>query len=141
MIKKFREIVRLLAIYPRQRYLGLYGMHISPSARISFGAKLDKTNGKGITIGDESFVASGALVLSHDFCRRKHAETIIGKQCFIGAGSIILPGVSIGDHCIIGAGAVVTKDVPANSVVAGNPAQVIKSGIMTGKYGKLLKNT
>ena len=113
-------------------------MHISPSARISFGAKLDKTNGKGIRIGDESFVASGAMILSHDFCRGKHADTIIGKQCFIGVNSVILPGVSIGDNCIVGAGAVVTKDVPANSVVAGNPAKIIKQDVRTGRYGKLI---
>lgn len=138
MIKKLRETARLLVIWLRKKYLGLYGMHISPSARISFGAKLDKTNGKGIRIGDESFVASGAMILSHDFCRGKHADTIIGKQCFIGVNSVILPGVSIGDNCIVGAGAVVTKDVPANSVVAGNPAKIIKQDVRTGRYGKLI---
>ncbi|MBO7271817.1 MAG: acyltransferase [Bacteroidaceae bacterium] len=51
---------------------------------------------------------------------------IIGKYVAIGEGCIILPGVTIGDHSVIGANAVVTKDVPPYSVVAGNPAKVIK---------------
>ncbi len=50
----------------------------------------------------------------------------IGNDVWIGARVIILPGVTIGDGCVIGAGAVVTKDVPAYSVCAGNPAKVVK---------------
>jgi maltose O-acetyltransferase len=50
----------------------------------------------------------------------------IGNDCWIGGGAIILPGVSIGNNCIIGAGSVVTKDIPDDSLVAGNPAKVIK---------------
>ena len=45
-----------------------------------------------------------------------------------------MPGVRVGDQCIVGSGAVVTKDVPAGSIVAGNPAKVIRSGIQTVKY-------
>ncbi|WP_202171413.1 DapH/DapD/GlmU-related protein [Bacillus sp. USDA818B3_A] len=45
----------------------------------------------------------------------------IGDNCWIGAGSIICPGVTIGDNSVIGAGSVVTKDIPANSVAVGNP--------------------
>ena len=51
----------------------------------------------------------------------------IGANVWIGAGAIILPGITIGDNSIVGAGSVVTKDVPANVVVAGNPAKVIKT--------------
>jgi maltose O-acetyltransferase len=51
----------------------------------------------------------------------------IGHNVWVGGGAIICPGVSIGDNSVIGAGAVVTKDVPADVVVAGNPARVIKS--------------
>ena len=54
---------------------------------------------------------------------------IIGKYVAIGEGCIILPGVTIGDNAVIGANAVVTKDVPPFSVVAGNPAKVIKQVI------------
>lgn len=50
----------------------------------------------------------------------------IGNDCWIGGGAIILPGVSIGKNCIIGAGSVVTKDIPDDSMVVGNPAKVIK---------------
>lgn len=50
----------------------------------------------------------------------------IGRTCWIGAGAIILPGVSIGDNTVIGAGAVVTKDIPENSVAVGNPCKVIR---------------
>jgi maltose O-acetyltransferase len=50
----------------------------------------------------------------------------IGSDSWVGGGAIILPGVTVGEHCVVGAGAVVTKDVPAYSVVAGNPARVIR---------------
>lgn len=50
----------------------------------------------------------------------------VGDNVWIGGGAIICPGVSIGANSIVGAGAIVTKDVPANVVVAGNPARVIK---------------
>lgn len=49
----------------------------------------------------------------------------VGNDCWFGAGVIVLPGVTIGDNCVIGAGTVVTKDIPANSVVVGNPGRVI----------------
>jgi len=112
-------------------------MNISSSARISFGAYLDKTNPKDIYIGEESFVATGVIILTHDYCRSLYKKTSIGQQCFIGARSIILPGVSIGDHVIVGSGSVVTKDVKSNCIVAGNPAKVIKENINTTRYGKL----
>lgn len=50
----------------------------------------------------------------------------IGKNCWIGAGALILPGVTIGDNTVIGAGSVVTKDIPANSVAVGNPCRVLR---------------
>ena len=49
-----------------------------------------------------------------------------------------MPGVRIGNNCIVGAGAVVTKDVPDFSIVAGNPATIIRSGIEVGRYGRFL---
>jgi maltose O-acetyltransferase len=50
----------------------------------------------------------------------------IGHQCWIGGRAIVCPGVTIGDNVVIGAGAVVTKDVPSNVVVGGNPAKIIR---------------
>ncbi len=71
--------------------------------------------------------------MAHDASTRRYtgetyfAPITIGDNCFIGMHSIIMPGVSVGDNSIVGAGSVVTHDVPPNSVVAGNPAKVIKS--------------
>ncbi len=50
----------------------------------------------------------------------------IGRNCWIGAGAIILPGISIGDHTVIGAGSIVTTDIPANVVAVGNPCRVMR---------------
>ena len=50
----------------------------------------------------------------------------IGKNCWLGAGVIVLPGVSIGDNTVIGAGSVVTKNIPANVVAVGNPCRVMR---------------
>ena len=55
-----------------------------------------------------------------------NAPVHIGKNCWIGAGAVIVPGVSIGDNTVIGAGSVVTKDIPANVVAVGNPCKVIR---------------
>ena len=112
-------------------------MHIHESARISYGAKLDKTNSKGVYIDQESYVASGAIIFTHDFSRKIHKDTHIGKRCFIGANAIIMCGVKIGDEVVVGSAAVVTKDVPSNCIVAGNPARIIKKDIHTGKYGQI----
>ena len=133
-----RNIVRLIAITVRQWILcGVYGMDIDKTARISYGTILDKTNPKGIHIGEESYIASGAIVFTHDFSRSMHKDTYIGKRCFIGANAIIMCGVKIGDEVIVGSGAIVTKDIPSNCVVAGNPARILREGIKTTKYGKL----
>lgn len=118
-------------------YRSVYKMDIDLSCRFSLKTNLDKTNPKGIHIGKYSYLAFGVVVLSHDMSRRFHANTYIGDYCFIGANAIIMPGVKIGNHCIIGAGAVVVKDVPDHSIVAGNPAKIIRSNIFTDKYGKL----
>nr|WP_161980724.1 DapH/DapD/GlmU-related protein [Streptococcus sp. S784/96/1] len=51
---------------------------------------------------------------------------VIGKKVWIGEGVKVMPGVTIGDHAILASGAVVTKDVPANAIVGGNPAKLIR---------------
>ena len=50
----------------------------------------------------------------------------IGRNCWLGAGVIVLPGVSIGDNSVIGAGSIVTKDIPSNVVALGNPCRVLR---------------
>lgn len=135
---KVREVIRIILIYFRHFYFSkLYGMDIAKSARVSVGTKLDKTYPRGIHIGDETYFASGALMFSHDFCRGIKVDTHVGKRCFIGANAIIMPGVTIGDHVIVGSGSVVTRNVPSNCIVAGNPAKVIRADIWTEKFGKL----
>ncbi|QGP78210.1 acyltransferase [Sphingobium sp. CAP-1] len=115
-----------------------WGMSIDPTVRISMSAKLDKTNPRGLHIAERSYVAFGATILCHDMTRGLYMDTHIGRYCFIGARSLIMPGVTIGDECIVAAGAVVTRDVPARSIVAGNPATIIRSDIEVGPYGRFL---
>jgi len=137
---KIRSRVRLIAIYLRLAYYNrIYCMDIARSARISWGTLLDKSYPKGIHIGDETYIASGTRVLSHDFCRNIYCDTRIGKRCFIGADAIILPGVTIGDNVVVGCGSVVTKDVPSGCIVAGNPAKVIRENIKTTRFGLIIQ--
>lgn len=62
-----------------------------------------------------------------NFCKTQTAPVIIGKNVWIGGGTIILPGVTIGDNTVIGAGSVVTKDTPADTIAYGNPCKVHKA--------------
>ena len=57
---------------------------------------------------------------------KSSSEIYIGKSCWIGAGSIILPGVRLGDNVVVGATSVVTRSVEPNKIVVGNPAKIIK---------------
>ncbi|MFB9378523.1 acyltransferase [Kineococcus gynurae] len=120
-------------------YTKVWGMDIDPTATFSLSATFDKTHPRGVHVGARSYVALKTIVLAHDMVRGIKPHTRIGENCFIGAGSIILPGITIGDGSIVAAGSVVTKDVPAASIVAGSPARVIRSGIVVGPYGKLAK--
>lgn len=125
----------------RLYYTKVWGMHIGENCSISLAAYLDKTNPKGIFIGDETAVTFGATIMSHDYTRRLHTTTRIGKQCQIGPRSIIMPGVTIGDNCVVAPASVVMKDVPPNCLVAGNPARIMEKGIRTGRWGILLRDT
>lgn len=117
----------------------ILGLDIHPSVRMSTSVKLDTTFRAGIHIGEDSYVAFGARIMTHDFTRGLYLHTCIGKNCFIGGQSLILPGVTIGDGAIVGAGSVVTKDVMPNTAVAGNPAKIVKENIATEKFGRLLE--
>ena len=85
----------------------------------------------GITIEDGAMIAANVQLISnnHDLYERQviTCKPIhIGRNAWIGAGATILPGVTIGDNAVVGAASVVTKDVPADTIVAGNPAKFIK---------------
>jgi acetyltransferase-like isoleucine patch superfamily enzyme len=127
----YRRIVR--------KVLSAYGITVQGLPLwISPRVYLDRAG--GITVGDRCVISHDVYLLTHDFSMDRVAERrlgiserelfrrapiVIGEQAFIGMNSMILPGVTIGAGAIVGAGSVVTKDVPADTVVAGNPATVI----------------
>jgi acetyltransferase-like isoleucine patch superfamily enzyme len=116
----------------------VWGMDLHNSVHVSLSAKLDRSFPIGVHVGENTWIAFEARILTHDRTRGLHVHTRIGKNCFIGGRSMILPGIEIGDNCVIGAGAVVTKSVPPRSLVAGNPARIIKTDIEVGPYGRFL---
>jgi maltose O-acetyltransferase len=84
-----------------------------------------------VTIGNDVAIANEAYIMdtdSHGVEGRpvKNAPVRIGDGSWIGARAIILPGVTIGKRCLVAAGAVVSRDVPDDTLVAGNPAQVVR---------------
>ena len=94
---------------------------------------------EGVTIEDEVFVGHGVTFINDRFPRATNPDgklqteadwkcdrTLVKKGASIGSGSTILCGVTIGERAIVGAGSVVTKDVPADAVVAGNPARILR---------------
>lgn len=128
-------ITSIYPIYLRK----VYKMKIGKNTIISYKAKLDKSiNPTGINIGNNTWILANALILAHDHSRKLRADTFIGNNCIIGVNSIILPGIKIGNHVVVGAGAVVTKDIPDNCIVVGNPAKIIKEGIQLNDKGQIL---
>ena len=142
VIARYRtKLIIGLAGVRRAYFRRIWGMKIGHQTRLSRKAFLDFTNPSGVHIGDYTIVTPGVRIFTHDFVGARHVDTFIGSCCFIGANSIILPGVRVGDHCIIAAGSVVNKDVPDRSLVAGNPAKVIRSDLKTGYWGMTAKGS
>jgi acetyltransferase-like isoleucine patch superfamily enzyme len=137
-LNKFQFIRRAFVRAKWLYYTRFWGMDIDPTASYSLSVRFDKTFPKGVHIGPETYVAFEAAILTHDLTRGLHLHTRIGRRCFIGARSIILPGIEIGDECVIGAGSVVTRSVPPRSLVAGNPARILRRDIeIISRYGRL----
>ena len=96
------------------------------------GVIIDPSHCWHISIGDNVVLAPRVHILAHDASTKvflnhaRVANTRIGSNVFIGAGSIVLPGITVGSNVVIGAGSVVTQDIPDGSVAAGNPARIIK---------------
>lgn len=127
-IRKLSRIVGSLRIH----YFRLAGIQIGKQCMISWGAKLDVSGGK-IIIGDRCIITHGCVILSHDRAKKRldpedtgQGVVRLGHDVFVGMNSVILRDVTIGDYSIVGAGSIVTKDVPAQVVVAGNPARIVQ---------------
>lgn len=119
--------------YVSLNYLRSRGVTIGKNTMISMGAKIDTHRGK-VIIGDNCLITHGVKILSHDGASRMidindfgNGEVRIGNNVFVGVNSVVLKGITVGDNSVIGAGSVVIKDVPPCSVVAGNPAKIIKT--------------
>jgi acetyltransferase-like isoleucine patch superfamily enzyme len=138
-LNKLSGLRNLLVDARRLLLTRVWGMDIHPTAQFSLSAKFDKTFPIGVHVGERSYVAFESRILTHDRTRGLYLHTRIGRNCFVGGRSLVLPGVEIGDNCVIGAGSVVTKSVPPRCVVAGNPARILRENIEVGEYGRFLE--
>lgn len=124
------------------------GCYIEPPLRANFGGRhvhfgknvyanfnLTLVDDTHIYVGDHTMIGPNVTIASagHPILpelREKgyqfNMPVHIGKNCWIGAGVVIVPGINIGDNTVIGAGSIVTKDIPASSVAVGNPCRVIR---------------
>ena len=136
-----RQILRELLpnanpkIYIEPPFYCDYGYNLFSGENVYFNVNCVVLDSMRINIGDNVFFGPGVQIYTATHpLNPSERQTIgfskpinIGNDCWIGGNSIILPGISIGNGCTIGAGSVVTKDVPNNVLVAGNPAKIIKS--------------
>jgi acetyltransferase-like isoleucine patch superfamily enzyme len=135
------------------KFINLYGCEIGDETKIGAFVEIQKnaTVGKrckisshtfvceGVTIEDNVFVGHNVVFINDSYPRAtagdgqlqteadwKVERTLVKKGASIGSGSTILSNITIGENALVGAGSVVTKDVPANAIVAGNPARVLR---------------
>jgi len=141
MIYRFFYPLSLVEMYKKM------GVEIGEGCKFQFEVNIDYSHYWLITIGNKVTLAPRVHILAHDASTKhslgyaKIAKVKIEDNVFVGAGSIILPGVTIGKNSIIGAGSVVSKSIPKNVVAAGNPAKVITTiEEYLDKQRKLMKN-
>lgn len=139
-LNAFSKLRDVLVATKRIYYTKIWGMDLHPTCTFSLSARFDITYPRGVHVGAESYIAFDVAILSHDRTRRMYRHTRIGRRCFIGARSIILPGVEIGDECVVAAGSVVTKSAPARCLLAGNPARIVRRDIVVGAYGQFISS-
>jgi acetyltransferase-like isoleucine patch superfamily enzyme len=144
------------------KFINMYGCEIGDETKIGAFVEIQKnaTVGKrckisshtficeGVTIEDNVFIGHGVMFINDMFPRAtasgqlqteadwKVERTIIKKGASLGTGVTVLANVTVGENAIVGAGSVVTKDVPANSIVVGNPAKFLRSIEKTMEVGK-----
>ncbi|WP_321573619.1 acyltransferase [Intestinibacter bartlettii] len=128
ILKEF--IYRLRGEYTTEKLIKM-GLKVGKNFKRLNGVILDPAHCWLITIGNNVTIAPRVHILAHDASTKgflnytKIGRVNIGNNVFIGAESVVLPNVTIGDNVIIGANSTVTKDIPSNSVYAGNPAKFI----------------
>lgn len=118
---------------PLHSNFGGHHVHFGKNVYANFNLTLvDDTH---IYVGDCTMFGPNVTVATagHPICPELREKGLqynmpvrIGKNCWIGANAVILPGITIGDHVVIGAGSVVTKDIPSNVVAVGNPCKVLR---------------
>lgn len=111
------------------------GKHVHFGKNVYANFNLTMVDDGHIYVGDYTMFAPGVIVATaghpilpelRETVYQYNMPVHIGKNCWIGAGAIILPGVTIGDQVVVGAGSVVTKDLPSNVVAVGNPCRVVR---------------
>ncbi len=129
-----RKIYYSLEAKKEEKYLnGLIdnGLQLGKNVYIGDGYFFDPSHCFLISIGDNCTLAPNVRLIAHDASTYKPlgyakiGKIDIKENCFIGDSTIVLPNIKIGPNSIVGSGSVVTKDVPPNTIVAGNPAKVI----------------
>lgn len=129
-LKEF--LYRIRAEYTTEKLISM-GMKVGKNFGRLNGVILDPSHCWLIEIGDNVTMAPRVHILCHDASTKqflgytKIGRVTIGNNVFLGAESVVLPGVTIGDNVVIGANSTVTHDIPNNSVAVGSPARVICS--------------